>query len=224
MNKASNYFDNLNLTQAVDKVLFCIKTKGPISTSVIADDLNLTGEAARQHVQKLTSLGLVEGVQCTAQSGAGRPRQNWVLTELGHQRFPDTHAQLALQLIDSVKTIFGESGLEKLIEQREAESRSKYLALCQGLPLEKCLTALAEVRSEEGYMAKVEHDEDGWLFIENHCPICAAATACQNFCRSELALFREVLGESVHVEREQYLLDGAGRCVYRVTLARPSEN
>ncbi|MGL5953607.1 MAG: transcriptional regulator, partial [Providencia rustigianii] len=39
MNKASNYFDNLNLTQAVDKVLFCIKTKGPISTSVIANDL-----------------------------------------------------------------------------------------------------------------------------------------------------------------------------------------
>ncbi|HHR6080541.1 TPA: helix-turn-helix transcriptional regulator [Providencia alcalifaciens] len=218
MNKASKYFDNLNLTQAVDKVLFCIKTKGPVSTAVIADDLNLTGEAARQHINKLTSLGLVEGVQCTAQSGAGRPRQNWVLTELGHQRFPDTHAQLALQLIDSVKTIFGDAGLEKLIEQREAESRHKYLARCQGLPLEKCLAALAEVRSEEGYMAKVEQEGDSWLFIENHCPICAAATACQNFCRSELALFREVLGDQVNVEREQYLLDGAGRCVYRVTV------
>jgi predicted ArsR family transcriptional regulator len=160
----------------------------------------------------------VEGVQCTAQSGAGRPRQNWILTELGHQRFPDTHAQLALQLIDSVKTIFGDAGLEKLIEQREAESRSKYLERCQGLPLEKCLAVLAEVRSEEGYMAKVEQEGDSWLFIENHCPICAAATACQNFCRSELALFREVLGSQVNVEREQYLLDGAGRCVYRVTV------
>lgn len=219
MNKASNYFDNLNLTQAVDKVLFCIKTKGPISTSVIANDLNLTGEAARQHVQKLTSLGLVEGVQCAAQSGAGRPRQNWVLTELGHQRFPDTHAQLVLQLIDSVRTIFGDDGLEKLIEQREAESRTKYLARCKNLPLAQRLAELAEVRSEEGYMAKVEQDGDSWLFIENHCPICAAATACQNFCRSELALFREVIGEEAHIEREQYLLDGAGRCVYRVTLA-----
>ncbi|WPA92217.1 transcriptional regulator [Providencia zhijiangensis] len=218
MNKASKYFDNLNLTQAVDKVLFCIKTKGPVATAVIAHDLGLTGEAARQHIHKLTSLGLVEGVQCTAQSGAGRPRQNWILTELGHQRFPDTHAQLALQLIDSVKTIFGDAGLEKLIEQREAESRSKYLGRCQGLPLEKCLAALAEVRSEEGYMAKVEQEGDSWLFIENHCPICAAATACQNFCRSELALFREVLGSQVNVEREQYLLDGAGRCVYRVTV------
>ncbi|EMI7064349.1 MULTISPECIES: helix-turn-helix transcriptional regulator [Providencia] len=216
MINASNYFDNLNLTQAVDKVLFCIKTKGPISTAVIANDLNMTGEAARQHIQKLTSLGLVEGAQCLSQTGAGRPRQNWVLTKLGHQRFPDTHAQLALQLIDSVRTIFGDEGLEKLISQRETESREKYFSRCKNLPLAERLEALAEVRSEEGYMAKVEQDDDSWLFIENHCPICAAATACQNFCRSELALFSDIVGDDASIEREQYLLNGAGRCVYRV--------
>ncbi|WP_272690632.1 helix-turn-helix transcriptional regulator [Providencia sp. PROV090] len=216
MINASNYFDNLNLTQAVDKVLFCIKTKGPISTAVIANDLNMTGEAARQHIQKLTSLGLVEGAQCLSQTGAGRPRQNWVLTELGHQRFPNTHAQLALQLINSVQTIFGDEGLEKLISQREMESREKYFARCKNLPLAERLEELAEVRSEEGYMAKVEQDDDSWLFIENHCPICAAATACQNFCRSELALFSEIVGDDGSIEREQYLLNGAGRCVYRV--------
>ncbi|MEX9953579.1 helix-turn-helix transcriptional regulator [Providencia rettgeri] len=216
MINASNYFDNLNLTQAVDKVLFCIKTKGPISTAVIANDLNMTGEAARQHIQKLTSLGLVEGAQCLSQTGAGRPRQNWVLTKLGHQRFPDTHAQLALQLIDSVRTIFGDEGLEKLISQRETESREKYFSRCKNLPLAERLEALAEVRSEEGYMTKVEQDDDSWLFIENHCPICAAATACQNFCRSELALFSDIVGDDASIEREQYLLNGAGRCVYRV--------
>ncbi|MDE5308023.1 hypothetical protein PY546_18065 [Providencia stuartii] len=43
MINASDYFDNLNISQAVDKVLFCIKTKGPISTAVIAKDLAMTG-------------------------------------------------------------------------------------------------------------------------------------------------------------------------------------
>lgn len=216
MINASNYFDNLNLSQAVDKVLFCIKTKGPISTAVIAKDLAMTGEAARQHLQKLTSLGLVEGVQCASQTGAGRPRQNWILTELGHQRFPDTHAQLALQLIDSVRNIFGNEGLEKMISQREGEIKTKYLSRCKSLPFVERLQELAEIRSEEGYMTHVEQEGDSWLFIENHCPICAAATVCQNFCRSELQLFREIMGQDVTVEREQYLLDGAGRCVYRV--------
>ncbi len=60
-----------------------------------------------------------------------RPSAKLVLTELGHQRFPDTHAQLALQLIDSVRTIFGDKGLEKLISQREMESREKYFARCK---------------------------------------------------------------------------------------------
>lgn len=216
MINASDYFDNLNISQAVDKVLFCIKTKGPISTAVIAKDLAMTGEAARQHIQKLTSLGLVEGVQCTSQTGAGRPRQNWVLTALGHQRFPDTHAQLTLQLIDSVKNIFGNEGLEKLISQREGEVKAKYLSRCGSLPFVERLQALADVRNEEGYMAHIEQDGNSWLFIENHCPICAAATICQNFCRSELQLFRDIMGSDVTVEREQYLLNGAGRCVYRV--------
>ncbi|EMN4130738.1 helix-turn-helix transcriptional regulator [Providencia vermicola] len=216
MINASNYFDNLNLSQAVDKVLFCIKTKAPISTAVIAKDLAMTGEAVRQHLQKLLSLGLVEGGQCTSQTGAGRPRQNWVLTELGHQRFPDTHAQLTLQLIDSVKSIFGNEGLEKLISQRESAIKTKYLSRCAQRPFIERLQALADIRSEEGYMARIEQEGDSWLLIENHCPICAAATVCQNFCRSELQLFREIMGDEVTIEREQYLLNGGGRCVYRI--------
>lgn len=192
------------------------KNKRPYLDSCDCKRLGNDGEAARQHIQKLTSLGLVEGVQCTSQTGAGRPRQNWVLTALGHQRFPDTHAQLTLQLIDSVKNIFGNEGLEKLISQREGEVKAKYLSRCGSLPFVERLQALADVRNEEGYMAHIEQDGNSWLFIENHCPICAAATVCQNFCRSELQLFRDIMGSDVTVEREQYLLNGAGRCVYRV--------
>jgi predicted ArsR family transcriptional regulator len=54
------------------------------------------------------------------------------------------------------------------------------------------------------------------LLVENHCPICVAAKACQGFCRSELALFRETLGEKVSVERDEHIVAGARRCVYRI--------
>jgi predicted ArsR family transcriptional regulator len=40
-------------------------------------------------------------------------------------------------------------------------------------------------------MAEVKTQADGsCLLIENHCPICAAAEACQGFCRSELEVFQ----------------------------------
>ena len=66
-------------------------------------------------------------------------------------------------------------------------------------------------------MAEATANQDGsFLFVENHCPICAAATACQGFCTTELDLFRKVLGPRIEVERQEHILSGARRCAYRV--------
>jgi predicted ArsR family transcriptional regulator len=64
-------------------------------------------------------------------------------------------------------------------------------------------------------MAEAARDGRTWVLVEHHCPICAAATACQGFCRNELALFRSVL-PGTRVERTEYLLDGGQRCAYRI--------
>ena len=67
---------------------------------------------------------------------------------------------------------------------------------------------MAEVKSEDG---------GSYLLVENHCPICAAANACQGFCSTELDLFRSVLGPGVAVERIEHIVSGDRRCAYRVT-------
>ena len=74
-----------------------------------------------------------------------------------------------------------------------------------------------DLRSAEGYMAELQRDQAGFLLVENHCPICVAAKACQGFCRSELQLFRAALGPAVAVERSEHLVAGARRCAYRIT-------
>jgi predicted ArsR family transcriptional regulator len=66
-------------------------------------------------------------------------------------------------------------------------------------------------------MAEVKRDgKRGFVFIENHCPICAAATACQGFCTTELELFRSVLGPGVSVERGEHIVSGDRRCAYLI--------
>ncbi|MGO4327583.1 helix-turn-helix transcriptional regulator [Cupriavidus sp. 2TAF22] len=200
-----------------DRILFLLKTKGPASTTQIAQALGGTAEAARQQVQKLLAAGLIEGRQQQG-AGAGRPRQDWALTASGHGRFPDSHAQLTIQLIGSVRALFGEAGMEQLIARREAETREQYLLAVTGQEqLEQRLETLAGLRRHEGYMARVERDGDDWLLIEDHCPICAAAQACQGFCRAELQIFREVIGTGATVSREEHLLSNARRCVYRIS-------
>ena len=76
---------------------------------------------------------------------------------------------------------------------------------------------LAALRSAEGYMADVARLDDGRFTIaENHCPVCAAAAACQGFCRSELTLFARLLAPA-RVERVEHALAGSRRCCYLVT-------
>jgi predicted ArsR family transcriptional regulator len=77
--------------------------------------------------------------------------------------------------------------------------------------------ALAQLRTREGYMAEWWEEADGTLvLVENHCPICAAATACQNFCRAELDVFRSVLGPHASITRSEHLLSGSRRCAYTI--------
>ena len=219
MHYPSEIFDNPALPTA-DRILFFVKTKGPASTTALAQALEITGEAARQQVQKLVAAGLLEGRQ-EAVTGAGRPHQNWGLTESGYGRFPDTHAQLTVQLIGSIRQLFGEDGLERLIIQREADARAVYAQACNAPTLAQRLEQLAAVRTAEGYMARTEPDGADWLLVEDHCPICAAARSCQGFCRSELLLFQEVAGPGARVVREQHLLADARRCVYRISPSNP---
>lgn len=177
--------------------------------------LGMTSEAARQQLVKLAGHGLVEAHSQTR--GVGRPVQLWQLTSKGHGRFPDSHGDLTVQLLDAVRETFGESAIDRLIEVREQRNGENYaLAMADATSLEDRVRSLSEVRSQEGYMAEYAATEDGaFLLIENHCPICAAASACQNFCRSELQLFEQVLG--ARVERVEHLLSDSRRCVYRVS-------
>jgi predicted ArsR family transcriptional regulator len=200
----------------VDRILNLLKVQGPLSTASIASELGITVEAARQQIQKLLSGGLIEGRQAS-QTGPGRPSQSWALTEAGNARFPDTHPQLTVQLLGSIRQLFGEAGLDKLIDQRAVETRANYLATLKPVKgLKARLAKLAEIRSAEGYMAELHKDGRDWLLLENHCPICAAARTCQGFCRTELQLFAEIVGEDGSIEREEHVLAGARRCAYRI--------
>jgi predicted ArsR family transcriptional regulator len=84
------------------------------------------------------------------------------------------------------------------------------------------LAALADLRAAEGYMARLETTPDGgFLLVEDHCPICAAAMACQGFCSIELGIFQDLLGPGWQIERQDHVLSGARRCTYRIAAAPP---
>ncbi|MGB3348700.1 helix-turn-helix transcriptional regulator [Brucella anthropi] len=193
--------------------MLSLKMRGAQTAATIGEHLGTTGEAVRQQLVRLAEEGLVSSHSVS--QGVGRPSLFWDLTEAGNKRFPDTHADLTVQLLHSVRTILGDDALDTLIAHRETETRRQYQTRLKDLSLDQRVKELAGIRSAEGYMADAEKRDDGsWLLIENHCPICAAADACQGFCRSELQVFRAVLGPDVSVNRTEHILAGARRCAY----------
>jgi predicted ArsR family transcriptional regulator len=201
--------------RAADRFLVLLKTRGPQTSAELGAALGITDEAARQQLVKLANEGFVDGV--AEANGVGRPTQVWRLTPAGHARFPDAHAELTVQLIRSIRTELGEEALDRLISARERETRANYNEAIASAPdLKERVARLAAIRTGEGYMAEWWAEDDGYVLAENHCPICAAATICQGFCRAELAVFQEVLGAEAEVTRVEHIPAGARRCAYRI--------
>ena len=194
-----------------------LKTEGAIDSVSLGRRLKLTPMAVRQHLYALQQEKLVSAE--VRPVPRGRPAKYWSLTPDAARLFPDAYAELSVALLTAVEDTFGPSGMRRLLGTRLTHQQADYASrIPASLPLEKKLQRLAKVRTEEGYMAEVRRERPGtFLLVENHCPICAAATACQGFCISELDLFRSVLGPGIQVERTEHIVGGDRRCAYRVT-------
>lgn len=203
-----------------ERVLMALKMHGALSSSALGSLLGTSGEAARQQLVRLAEEGLV--IASSEARGVGRPTQSWSLTPAAQSRFPDTHAALTVQLLDIVRSSLGPAALDTIISVREAETRAAYeTVIADQLSLRDKVAALTDLRSAEGYMADWREQPDGsLLLVENHCPICAAATACQGFCRAELDVFRAVLGPEIEVTREEHIVAGGRRCSYAIREAQ----
>src|SRR6185436_10620075 len=94
---------------------------------------------------RLVADGLAQHID--ERRGVGRPRRIWSLTERAQARFPDTHAQLTLEMLDA---------------RREAQTAAAYAtALAELTSLEARVARLTEIRTAEGYMAEWSSDPGG---------------------------------------------------------------
>ena len=211
----------MELPKSQDRIMDRLKTRGPQSVKILSKQLGMTTMGVRQHLADLETKGLVLQTQEERQT-RGRPVHLWKLSKSGHNRFPDSHAQTALELIDVIRSSLGEESLNQLIDSRSEKVEASYRAqLDAAAPeLQQRIERLAQLRSEEGYMAEVRLLPDGWMLIENHCPICSAATSCQQFCKSELEIFQRLFENEATVARTDHLLKGARRCAYKITARR----
>src|SRR5215470_14064296 len=202
-------------------IVHVLKEEGAMDASALAERLQVSAMAVRQHLYALQDEKLVTYQE--RRQPLGRPAKLWQLTPAADRLFPDGYAELTLSLLESVGEAFGKAGLERLLELRTRDQIALYRPRMpeRGALLGR-VEALAAIRADEGYMASARRQSDGSvLLLENHCPICAAAVACTGLCAKEMEVFQAVLGPDVVVERTEHIVVGARRCAYRVASRRP---
>lgn len=203
----------MNTSKTPEKILRHLKMNGPMTASALAKDFGMTSEGMRLHLLKLEDSKLVESESHT--KGVGRPTIVYSLTSLSIKKFPDNHAGLTVQLLESVQRILGDDALQLLVNDKKAKDFKRYeSALEKAITLDEKLEMLTDIRNREGYMAEWSKIGEERFFVENNCPICKAAIQCNGFCESELENIQKLLGEKILVERTDHTVEGNRRCTY----------
>lgn len=202
-----------------ERILRLLKTKGVQTASQLAGRLGVTTMAVRQHLAVLQGEELVEYVD--EHRKVGRPARVWQLTQKASAWFPDHHAELAVEMLEAVRDVFGEDGLERLADEQTRKKVEAYRERMPGpkAPVEERVAMLTTIRREEGYMSEWGRHADGALeIVQNHCAIARAARVCPSLCGAELSLFRGVLGDDVTVSRVEHILTGDRCCRYSIAV------
>ena len=201
-------------------ILYSLKREGPSDSQTLASRLHLSAMAVRQHLYVLRNEKLVTYEE--EPRPFGRPAKVYRLTPAADRFFFDGHAELALALLDSVRSLFGKGGLSRLFSENARRQAAAYKKRIPKLgTLKERVEALAAILNDRGFLVELgTTGDDGLLLIENHCPIRTAASIHDGCCRAELEVLELLFGPAVRVERIEHVPNGMRRCVYRISALR----
>jgi predicted ArsR family transcriptional regulator len=187
----------------------------------IAQDLELSATAVRQHLASLERHGYVKRVE--PRKTAGRPGFVYALSPAGSELFPRRYSWFTSLILESMAR---EQGSERLGEYlrgmaaRLAESMTRELG--QATP-EVRLAALADALNQFGYDADVFEDGSGSAEVRAfNCVYHHLAQDHPQVCEFDLELMARVSGRRVdHVE---CMVRGGQCCRFRLTGTTDSQS
>lgn len=194
-------------------ILDLVKRRGPLDAPAVSAGIGITGQAVRRHLDALVAEGLL--TTAVERRRVGRPATVYRLTEEGDETFPRTYATLSDAVLEAVATEFGEDAVHRVFARRNEIAVRRRKPEIDTTSIRTVATSLAKMQDEAGYLAEgSEVADDAALLIEHNCAIAKIARQWPHACAAELALFRELAGEDVEIERVQHMATGGRTCSY----------
>jgi predicted ArsR family transcriptional regulator len=205
---------NQNLSPTRLAIIRLLKEWGKGTATQLGKALGISRVAAHQHLDWLKEQGLVQVK--VERKGRGRPAEVFSLTELAQEQFfPRRYDVLAFTALDEVASELGDKFLLRIF-RRYREKLTERLRSVKG-DLRERVQTLAELFTEEGYLASLEETDDGFVLSFINCPIAQIARRFQEACISEEEVLTKILDMPVTSECRQ----STGSTCCRYFIAKP---
>ena len=206
--------DELQMPESRRQILLALKERGGLTADVLAEMLQISAVAVRRHLDNLKHSGLIEYREL--RQGMGRPSFIYSLTEKTDHIFPRNYEELAQEVIDTIRDLYGQDAVDAIFDKRFEKIKEIYKKQIDGQTLEERIAQLAQLRQQDGYMAIWQDNDDGtFIMTERNCPIQSVAAGSCEACAQDLQLFVELL--DADVSREDHLMQGDDSCSYQIS-------
>jgi predicted ArsR family transcriptional regulator len=197
-------------TQRLEILNSLKRTKG-MSVNELVEKMKMSYMGIKQHCLTLERDGYLDTWRRPQKMG--RPEMVYRLTRRTHDLFQSDSNQFTLELLQSLKEIYGPNAAEKLLfnvfERRTAALKEKV----KGDTIAERAKWLSRTRDAEGYMSQFTMNENGGpQILECHSPILNLLDRYPIIGRLEQDMFEGVLG--TNVRREESRVSGLYECAF----------
>ena len=195
-------------TQRLEIVNALKRTKG-MSVNELVAKMGMSYMGIKQHCLTLERDGYLDTWRRPQKMG--RPEMVYRLTQRTHDLFPCDSNDFTLELLLSIKELYGPNAPEKLLFKVFARKTAAAKEKVKGESVAERARALAKQRESEGFMSQfLEAEKDGPQILECHSPILNLLDQYPIIARLEQDLVEGVLGTPVR--REETRTSGLYEC------------
>jgi len=195
------------------RVLTVLKRSGDATAEELADTLQISSSAVRQHLRALRSAGLITATQDRGQTG--RPADRYQTTERAELLFVTADSSLSVELLEHIEEEDPEL-VNRIFERRRLRLVERAQDKLTGKSTAQRVNVLTNLLDEQGFLADSEKPDQNHYRINLHsCPIWAVASHYTQACTTELDFIRDLLPDA-KVDRVTHKTAGAHTCSYEI--------
>lgn len=163
----------------------------------LAEELGVTSNAVRDHIDVLRERGLVEAADLQRGTG-GKPARIYELTARGEDSFGRAYLDVLRSIVDSLEHAVDEKQVRRIFDDAGRQLGREFTPGRDGF--ERRVRKAAEVLDEIGGMAEVRIFDGAATISGTGCPLSALVREHPRACHLARALISEITGRPVREE------------------------